>query len=91
MKRKKYIKPDFAVERFELSQVIASGCTAVGGDYGSPGLYLNQSTCFWEAGQTRYFNSQMNCDEGYDIGPDEEFGGICYHAPAGLQTAFGSI
>ncbi len=92
MNRKKYTKPEIAVERFELTQIIAAGCTAANpnNEFGHPTHYMDQNSCYWE-GETaeRYFNSNMACD--VNLEPGQTINGICYHAPANSNTFFGSM
>lgn len=90
MMKKAYVKPALALESFVLSQSIASTCNVPGGgtSLGKPG-HSSRETCGWDVGGLiLWVNDSTGCNLPTEI--DENVSGICYNAPAGGFTIFGS-
>lgn len=81
-----YVKPRIIVERFALTQSIASGCGVVGGStLGNPS-HDNKQVCGWEVmeGYVLFVNAVSVCTEIVD--PNEPtVEGICYNNPDGAM------
>ena len=78
-----YEKPVLYIERFTLTQSIAHNC-GYNLDF-SMGTEKTKESCGWQVGAIEVFMDPMICDL-----PTEEFGGICYNAPAGGNNVFNS-
>ena len=89
----KYTKPAFVIERFNLTQSIASGCTAEdpanpSGSVGDPNRW-DKNTCGWDVGgYTLWIGEASGCD--VPMSPNENYMGICYNNPDGGNVIFGS-
>ena len=86
-----YVKPRIMIERFALTQSIASGCGAVpsGSTLGEPAHY-HKSTCAWNVGGILLFIDPNICKD-KQIGENDEFMGYCYNNPDGGIAIFGSF
>lgn len=91
----KYTKPDFVMERFDLAQSIAAGCSAENpanpnASIGDPS-WGSKETCGWRVGGYTIWTSQ-NCDDGTGFsiiaGPGDEIMGFCYNNPGGHNVIF---
>jgi hypothetical protein len=73
-----YEKPALYIERFMLTQSIASGCSPSYPDFGMPNQ-ASQETCGWDVfpGFEIFTNLDI-CDY-----PGEAFEFVCYNAPDG--------
>ena len=80
--KKVYEKPALYIERFMLTQSIASGCTPSNPDYGIPNQN-SKEVCGWDIYGFEVFKDGNICDF-----PTDYFEGICYNAPYGGMTAF---
>lgn len=80
--KKVYEKPSLYVERFMLTQSIASGCSPSNPDFGVP-TQTSQEVCGWDIYGIEIFADYNICDF-----PTEYFEGVCYNAPAGGFIAF---
>ena len=80
--KKVYEKPALYIERFMLTQSIASGCSPSNPDFGMPNQN-SKEVCGWDIYGIEIFMDNNICDW-----PIEEFQGVCYNAPSGGMTAF---
>lgn len=88
--KQKYVKPSIIVERFALTQSIASGCGVVGGStLGSP-MQQNKHDCAWDLGNQLIFLQGMNVCMDVQVEENDEVFGICYNNPNG-NMIFGSL
>ena len=74
--KKIYEKPAAYIERFDLTQSIASGCTVLDTFGGTSVNNTSKSTCGIIFGGDAYFSDNV---QGCSAGEFEEF---CYNAPA---------
>ena len=74
--KKVYEKPTVYIERFDLSQSIASGCSVLDTFGGTSVNNRDKSTCGIVFGGAAYFSDNV---QGCTAGEFEEF---CYNAPA---------
>lgn len=83
-----YVKPSVVVERFSLTQNIASTCGAYDNEWGQCN-HWNKETCGWQTpyGSVIWLDYPI-CDDHY--GPNDDFNGICYNNPGNGLTIFGS-
>ena len=87
-----YKKPEIRIERFTLSQTIASCGAVQDSTLGGP----NQGTkavCGWVVGSEVYWSSRPACDDGTgEVYPEGWDGleGVCYNNPNGGTTIFSS-
>lgn len=95
--KRKYFKPDFAIERFGLAQSIASNCSAENpanpnASIGDPN-WGSKDSCGWRVGDYVIWTA-ANCSnvQGYPIiaSPMEEVFGFCYNNPNGNNVIFNS-
>lgn len=84
-----YVKPALHLERFALSQNVASGCGAPGGggSLGKP-THWDKSTCGWDLGNMLLWVAEPACSS--LVGADENVGGVCYNNPDGGYNIFSS-
>lgn len=81
--KKAYEKPVLCIERFTLSQTIATGCGS--------NLDLSMATqqdvyaCAWDIGEFRIFLNEPNCDM-----PADGLIDICYNGPQPGFNVFSS-
>lgn len=89
--KKQYSKPGIIIEDFTISQNISSGCGVPGGGgpLGKP-AHWSKETCAWDMGNITVFLDTMKVCEDIQLGPDDEFEGICYNNPEGGATIFSS-
>lgn len=84
-----YVKPSIFIERFSLTQNIASGC----GDYTGAGLGTptsgSKQQCAWDMGGLMLFLSSPTCNR--PVGEDEVIVDICYNAPNSGTTVFSTM
>ena len=80
-----YVKPRIIVERFALTQSIASGCGVVGGStLGNP-THQNKYDCAWNLGGQLIFMEGMSQCSDIPVKEDGEITGICYNNPDGAM------
>lgn len=85
-----YVKPAFYIERFSLTQNIASGCGAMSnGSLGSP-MVADKNTCAWSMGNLALFVDTATNGCSFTVDPNGEFNGICYNAPNSSNAIFGA-
>ena len=77
-----YEKPALYIEKFMLTQTIASGCSPSNPDFGMP-TQASKETCGWDIYGFKIFTNSNICEN-----PVEEFLGVCYNAPNGGFSAF---
>lgn len=79
----KYEKPLVAVERYELSQSIAS-CAIKVGPNGSNGCIINNSENLGAMGSLAYVGYFTSVTGGCTMVPSigQDFSGVCYHTQA---------
>lgn len=77
-----YEKPALYIERFMLTQSIASGCSPSNPDFGMP-TQASQETCGWDIYGIVLFMDGNICDLLTDY-----LEGVCYNAPDGGIIAF---
>lgn len=86
-----YVKPSMIVERFTLSQSIATACNAADDPsrpYGDPNQQ-SRHICVWNyQGDVIFSQANTNCV--LQIGDGEEFGIICYNNPSADLRVLGS-
>ena len=84
-----YVKPTIFIERFSLTQNIASGC----GDYANAGMGVpttgDKTNCAWDMGGLMLFVSSPTCNK--PVGKDEIIVDICYNAPSSNASVFASM
>lgn len=90
--KKRYEKPQVAVEKFNFQQSIADNC---GHDYNSTlghPTHGNPSSCAWQLGNgiLIWTSTNVGCGEDDIESPDYEFDGACYNAPSGTIKLFAS-
>lgn len=83
-----YVKPTIFIERFSLTQNIASGC----GDYTGAGLGTpttgDKLGCAWDMGGILLF-AGSKCNR--PVGEDEVITSICYNAPTSNASVFATM
>jgi hypothetical protein len=93
--KRKYTKPDFVLERFELAQSIAANCSAENpanpnASIGDPS-WGSKDTCGWRVGDYVIWTA-ANCNDGRGMSiiasPYEEVMGFCYNNPNGDSVIF---
>ena len=91
--KRKYIKPAFVMEHFDLAQSIAAGCTAE--DPANPNSSIgdpnwgDKNVCGWEVlGYVVWTGPNPGCD--VKERPDKEILGFCYNNPNGDNIIFAS-
>ena len=91
--KQKYIKPAIVMERFDLAQSIAAGCTAddlakTDSTVGSPS-HWNKTECGWmvDSGFILWASTPA-CTQ--PTNPNANVDGICYNHPNGGNTIFNS-
>ena len=82
--KKTYKKPMMIVERFTLSQTIATGCGENLEGWGEP-LHATKAVCAWDSNGFHMFQEASICENASEIW---EF--ICYNAPEGSYNIFHS-
>ena len=78
-----YEKPALYIERFMLTQSIASGCSPSNPDFGMPNQN-SQEVCGWDI----FPGFEIFMDPDICDFPTEYFEGVCYNAPYGDFSAF---
>ena len=101
--KQKYVKPVVILERFSLTECIASGCANLSSStLGSPNN-SSKEYCEWVTGSDGvelFLSAGTVCDNvkdlitiGFITGPVDEYTpvyGVCYNNPEGA-TVFGSV
>lgn len=88
--KQKYVKPTLIVERFTLTQSIATSCGAPGGTGFGPN-HANAINCTWSAYDVEFFITSNNCYEGPESNEDIfELDGYCYNNPTDQFAMFSS-
>ena len=77
-----YEKPALYIERFMLTQSIASGCSPSNPNFGKP-AQASQETCGWYIGGYEIFYDPNICEIDGEV-----FDFVCYNAPSGAFIAF---
>ena len=89
--KQKYIKPAIVMERFDMSQSIAAGCSAASNSpVGDPNIW-DKAECGWVVGTDVIWDTEASgskCNFDWDL--ESDFEGVCYNNPAGGQTIFNS-
>lgn len=89
--KRKYTKPSLVMERFEMTQSIAAGCSAASSStVGDPNIW-SKTDCGWAVGSDVIWDMDVTgskCNFDWDL--DADFSGICYNNPNGGQSIFGS-
>lgn len=86
-----YVKPALFIERFSLTQNIASGCGPIDSSLGQPGP-TDKTTCgWWEVGGVVkiFTNDISGCAqkaEGYD-----DVNGVCFNAPTSSNVIYNAM
>lgn len=82
-----YVKPTIFIERFSLTQNIASGCGPIDSSLGEPGP-TDKVTCGWVVGGfVQIFTDTIsNCTQKADGYSDVN--GLCYNAPNSSVVIF---
>lgn len=81
--KQNYIKPMIVIERFGLTQSVATGCGAAASNtLGNPTQW-SKSSCAWEVGGLLIFLDTMNVCADFKVKEDEEVFGACYNNPEG--------
>lgn len=89
----KYTKPAFVIERFDLTQSIAAGCSAQdpanpNASIGDPNIW-NKSECGWVVGGISvWLEGNKLC--GIKRPEYDEYEGFCYNNPNGDNVIFAS-
>ena len=95
--KRKYTKPDFLLERFDLAQSIAANCSAENpsnpnSSIGDPN-WGSKDTCGWRVGNYVIWTAS-SCTNGQGApiiaSPFEEVMGFCYNNPNGSNVIFNS-
>ena len=95
--KRKYTKPDFLLERFDLAQSIAANCSAENpanpnSSIGDPN-WGSKDTCGWRVGNYVIWTA-ASCTNGQGApiiaSPFEEVMGFCYNNPNGSNVIFNS-
>lgn len=95
--KRKYIKPAAVMEKFDLAQSIAAGCSAEDpanplSSLGDPN-WGSKDTCGWRVGDYVIWTA-INCNKGPGVpvisSPFEEVEGFCYNNPSGNNVIFNS-
>lgn len=87
--KEKYVKPAIFIERFSLTQNIATDCGAI--ENGTLGVPRQNSadTCIWDLGEgLNLFTTAVGC--AIQLGPNDTFDGVCFNAPNSNNAIFGS-
>lgn len=84
-----YTKPRIHVERFALSQSIASSCTGSPGQVGGTVNLESKYACGYLIGGLSYWLDAMNTCM-IKLGPDDSIGNVCYDNPTAGFTVFSS-
>ena len=84
----KYVKPMLIMERFEMTQAIATNCNAdPNSTLGDPNTWT-KDVCGWVVGTDILWEVEPKCN--WVMGPEETYEGLCYNNPDGGTTIFGS-
>ena len=80
-----YVKPSIIVERFALTQSIASSCGVVGGSTLGKPTHQSKEVCGWELmnGLVLFVDAVSACTK--DVEPDAKVDGVCYNNPDGAM------
>ncbi len=79
-----YVKPRIIIERFALTQSIASGCGAVADNSLGQPTQWSKSTCAWDVGGYTFFLDTMtNICKDYKLSENDDLYGFCYNNPEG--------
>jgi hypothetical protein len=91
--KRKYTKPDFVLERFDLAQSIAANCSAENpanpnASIGDPN-WGSRDSCGWRVGDyVIWTDANTGCN--LKASPNEEILGFCYNNPNGHTIIFNS-
>lgn len=89
--KEKYVKPAIFIERFSLTQNIASGCA--GSTLGQPHNNATDiSNCAWDMGGIILFNTDA-CDVpgGIKLQVGDTFEAVCFNAPNSSLAPFATL
>ena len=81
--KKTYEKPQVLFESFELSTNISAGCE-------KPTNLPSQNQCGLDFSGLMVFMTGMTGCENIQVGENDDFNGICYHAPNPENNLFTS-
>lgn len=89
--RKPYQKPMLYVERFELSEHIATGCALIDQEQGDKD-FTTPEACVFEWGGVKMFMNSGNCASQNVIilDPHDPTSAFCYHGPSAERWVFSS-
>lgn len=88
--KEKYVKPAIFIERFSLTQNIASGCA--GSTLGQP--YNNAtdiSNCAWDMGGIILFTNACDVPGVTKLQDGDTFEAVCYNAPNSSLAPFATL
>lgn len=88
--KEKYVKPTLILERFTMTQNIASGCAPRNEEWGYA-THSDKSTCGWalpDGVNIAWLEGTTVCNDFY--GEFDEVYGVCYNNPESGMTIFGS-
>lgn len=88
--KKTYTKPSIQIEKFCLSQSIASGCGASSDSTLGRPSHGDKATCGWDMGNLVVWTGDGSSGCNWPWGVDERFDSVCYNNPNGGMTIFGS-
>lgn len=78
-----YVKPRMIVERFTLTQSIASGCSAAGSSLGEAFGLTDKASCAWDHGGILFFLNGIEICRDVQVVDDSDLEGFCYNNPSG--------
>lgn len=80
-----YVKPRIIIERFALTQSIATTCTVAGGNSLGKPTNWSKETCGWKLQNDLilFVDAVTACN--YDVEPDALVEGVCYNNPDGAM------
>lgn len=87
-----YIKPTIFIERFSLTQNIASGCA--GSTLGTAINSTDINQCAWDMGGVILFTSDLCAENGgiqLDPTKGDTFEGVCFNAPNSSLAPFATL
>lgn len=86
--KEKYVKPAIFIERFSLTQNIASGCA--GSTLGTAINSTDINQCAWDMGGIILFNSNA-CADGIKLQDGDTFEAVCFNAPNSSLAPFATL
>ena len=83
--KQNYVKPSIVIERFDLTQSIASGCGASATNTLGKPVQWAKHVCAWDVGGILFFLDGMNVCANVQVKENEEVYGVCYNNPEGAM------